>query len=69
MTLVVVSMLALLWTPAGPSPAPEQATVSCEARVIGGEDAAQCKRKCNSRCNGAQNKSKCVAECRRACDR
>jgi hypothetical protein len=69
MTLVVVSMLALLWTPAAPRAAPEEATVSCETRAIGGEDATQCKRKCNSRCNGAQNKSKCVAECRRACDR
>lgn len=69
MKLLVVTMLALLSSPAAPLAVPEEPIVSCEAQVIGGEDATQCKRKCNSRCNGAQNKSKCVAECRRACDR
>lgn len=72
MKLLIVSVLALLWSPAAPpdlAPGTDELNASYDAQIIGGADATQCKRKCNSRCNGAQNKSKCVAECRRACDR
>lgn len=68
MKLLLIPLLALLWSPAGAPLQPEE--LGCDAPVAIGEDAVtKCKRKCNSQCNGASNKSKCVAECRRACDR
>jgi hypothetical protein len=72
MTLVLIPLMVLPWSPARESTdvISGRLRVECTAPQRSGDDAVtRRKRKCNSQCEGANDKSQCVAEGRRACER